>query len=66
VLATGVGLSRIYLGVHWTTDVLAGWGAAALWVVALLWLFDRLRPLPGRDERRTASRRDPAQAHLPV
>ena len=66
LLATGVGLSRIYLGVHWATDVIAGWGAAALWVIALVWLFDRVWPLPGRDERRPASRRDPAQAHLPV
>jgi membrane-associated phospholipid phosphatase len=51
LLATGVGLSRIYLGVHWATDVIAGWGAAALWVTGLVWLFDRVWPLPSRDER---------------
>ncbi len=66
MLATGVGLSRVYLGVHWATDVIAGWGAAALWVTALVWLFDRVWPLPSRDERGPASRHGPPQARLPV
>ena len=42
VFVAGVGASRLYLGVHFPSDVLAGWCAAVAWV-NMLWLALRLR-----------------------
>ncbi len=58
VLATGVLLtllisfSRVYLGVHWPTDVLAGWTAGSVWALAF-WLIADLFTGP---RERAASR----------
>ena len=42
VLVAAIGLSRVYLGVHYPSDVIAGYLAASLWVSTLVAL-DRVR-----------------------
>jgi undecaprenyl-diphosphatase len=53
LLIAAIGLSRIYLGVHYPSDVVAGYLAAAMWVSAMLSL-DSYRV-------RRRARRKPAQ-----
>jgi undecaprenyl-diphosphatase len=49
LLVLSIGFSRVYLGVHWPSDVLAGWCLGAAWALAAWTVLLRLG---GRDKVR--------------
>ncbi len=53
LLVLAIGVSRVYLGVHYPSDVVAAWTAGALWVLLVIatediWPSRVARPLPPR------------------
>jgi undecaprenyl-diphosphatase len=38
-----IGFSRVYLRVHYLTDVIAGYCIGTAWLISCLWLMDKVR-----------------------
>lgn len=57
-----VGISRVYLGVHYPSDILTGWSAAIAWVVGVHELVARKAPLPPPSAARSEDTVTPAHS----
>jgi undecaprenyl-diphosphatase len=53
VLVIAIGLSRIYLGVHYPSDVVAGYLAAAVWVGTII-VLDHVRKVRKNSKKKSA------------
>lgn len=43
VMILAIGISRIYLGVHYPSDILAGYSVSALWLTTAIWFYQRYK-----------------------
>jgi membrane-associated phospholipid phosphatase len=56
-LVAAISLSRVYLGVHWISDIVAGVGAGAVWLATTTGAYEMLRRISDQRERSAQAKR---------
>jgi undecaprenyl-diphosphatase len=54
MMILSIGISRIYLGVHYPSDVIGGYFASGFWLTIAIWFFQKYQDKYGRNRRAPA------------